>query len=442
METSNNIADKKRFVQKRMGETFQGVNLHVKTYLDVLSPLKIIKRVLFRPYLGRWYPYIDVYSPGYETQLSFFYGKIRLDVSKEKLCCHCHKYLTSNFDFLANSLNIPVSLCNDCSSMIFYDYWDCLGKLIKDAFTHNQDDKEKESISKTLLCEDLLNPKCGYPITFEKINPCLKNHAIGVLILNHNKLEIIIGTLEAIRYQMIRKGGIYGLIFGYSNRVLNLERLRQILRDFIKQIKLIIEDYNQLVQKNNLNEEWKNIKISNLELINPFKGTKNLFELDKTIISEWFILNFLSYYTNFSSKKLMHMILTPSINILEYLVKNLYKKVELDIEILDIVELNKMFPPLNFELRDYYENLFKKWLGKNNFRDVIRNLSKNCENVIRCIIPSISDEMNSVNFEKINSTLKIHEIMCILGSYVILKSNHSNNYSCVNLNELIGHRIQ
>ena len=442
METSNNVADNKRFVQKEKGEAFLGANFYVKTYMDMLFPLKIIKRVLFRPYLGHWYPYIDVYSPGCDNQLSFFYGKIRLEVSNDKLCCHCYKHLNNNFGFLASSLSIPVSLCKDCISMIFYDYWDCLGKIIKDAFTHNEDDKEKESITKTLICEDLLNPKCGYPISFEKVNPCLKNHAIGVLILNHNKLEIIIGTLEAIRYQMIRKGGIYGLIFGYSNRVLNLEMLRLILRDFIKQIKLIIEDYNFHVEKDNLKEESRNIKISNLESINHFKGTKNLFELDKTIISEWFLLNFLSYYTNYSAKKLMHTILTTSFNLLEYLVKNLYKKLEFDLEILDIVEINKTFTPLSFELRDYYENLFKKWLGKENFRDVLRSLSKNCENLIRCIIPSISDEINIVNFERINGKLKIYEIMCTLGSYIILKSNQSDNYSYVDLNDLIGRKIQ
>lgn len=48
-------------------------------------PIKIVKRFMFRPLLGRWYPYIDVKSSGYSMQLSLFFGKLNMTFSLEKI---------------------------------------------------------------------------------------------------------------------------------------------------------------------------------------------------------------------------------------------------------------------------------------------------------------------------------------------------------------------
>lgn len=436
MEMQNNIIAKGKIVEEEDIDTFAGISTYVQPYMDMLFPLKVIKRVLFRPYLGRWYPYIDVYSPSYENQLSFFYGKVELEILKMKLCCGCYRELKS--DAIVD-IGIPVALCKECSSRVYYEYWSCLAKVVIDVFKCIENGEEDKSGFESTNCENLLKPRCNFPITFERVNPCLKNHAIGVIILTGNKLDVIVGTLETIKYQMIWRGGIFGLVFGYSNRVMNLERLSQILRVFIEQLDQIVKGYNSRI-KRGANEEHEKVHIHKAELIPSFKKSENSLEVERSIINGWFLLNFLDFYTNYDAKKLIFKIIEPSFRLVEYIVESFHKKLNLkfNLELLDIIEIYKTFSPINLDLRAHFENYLNEMLRKENIKYTLKSLRRNCEDDV---ILEVSDNIKVINFRNMTEKLEIYEILSSMGSYILVNSNFSNRFSFIHLKDLIGCKI-
>ena len=62
------------------------VDSFAEEILKNIYPIKKIKRILYHPLNGRWYPHIDIESTGYHTQLSFFYGKLNLFILEDRFC--------------------------------------------------------------------------------------------------------------------------------------------------------------------------------------------------------------------------------------------------------------------------------------------------------------------------------------------------------------------
>ena len=166
-----------------------------KDLFSMLYPLKTVKRFIYRPMLGRWYPHIDVDLLGYDMQLGFFFDEVGVSFSKERFCCKCGAKLSEERPL--NSY-IPISLCSDCNVKIFYEYWDCLNSLycsnslMNDHFSNkddnNKDDNTHKNVQKS-ACDDFLKPRCGYPFDGEYVNPCLKNHGIGLILVNTSELN-------------------------------------------------------------------------------------------------------------------------------------------------------------------------------------------------------------------------------------------------------------
>lgn len=438
MQIQNNIRTKERTDMIKRGESSPSMKTYVKGYMNILFPLKILKRVLFRPYLGKWYPYIDVHSPGYENQLSLLYGKIELEFLNKKLCCSCYKELDIDASL---DTGVPMALCKDCSLRRHYGYWICLQKVIINIFKCNENNEDEEIGFQTNICENLLKPRCNFPLAFERVNPCLKNHAIGVIILTGNNLEVIIGTLDTIKYQMMWRGGIFGLIFGYSNKILNLEMLNHILRIFIKQLNQIIKEYSFHI-KTIFNDNLEKVNICKTRLRASFNKSESLLEKDRKIINEWFFLNFLGFYTNYDAKKLLITLIEPSFRLMEYVIKSIYKILNPNLELLDIIEIYKTFTPYSFELRTYFENNLNDEFNKEDISDMLRYLRKTCEYDINSIILDIFDRVKAVNFRHIVDKLKINEILCSLGSYIVINTDFSKDISFIQLNDLIGCKIQ
>ncbi|MHA1660737.1 MAG: hypothetical protein ACTSUT_16620 [Promethearchaeota archaeon] len=407
----------------------------VRNILSFLYPIKIIKRILVRQLLGKWYPYIDVQISGRDTQLSLFYGRINMRISKERTCVYCGKSineinLTDNY--------IPVSLCDDCFSKVYYDYWDCLQGVYSAGYLKI---KGRDNSEIPVVCENLLIPKCGYPINSERINPCLKNHAIGVILVDNSTLKVVVAPYDKIKYLVAWQGGIFGLILGWTERIMNLEILEWKLEEIFRVIISCIESLN------NSGENYENFdrdflfKRCRLNLIPPNSCSDNLLSIDT--INQWVLINYLTYYKSYGVRNLFNSIFERPTAILKAILERLME--EIDIEILDFLELYKSFSPFSFELRSFLDASIRQVL---NIKDISElslylseYLSKDKKNLGFIDVFQEFKGMKYINFEDLKEDLEIYRIMGLLGSILIINSNVSRDPMLLDMKELIGRKV-
>jgi aspartate/methionine/tyrosine aminotransferase len=86
----------------------------------------------------------------------------------------------------------------------------------------------------------LLDPRCGYPKDSERLNPCLEDFGIGLVMIDSHTLKIFIAPLKTLKYNIIWHGGLFGLILGRYNRIINIETLAELLLELAKNLKKIL----------------------------------------------------------------------------------------------------------------------------------------------------------------------------------------------------------
>jgi hypothetical protein len=432
----------------------------LKAYEELLHPLTIIKRIVYKPYLGHWYPYLDIYSPGYWSQLSFLYGKVSIHISNVRRCSRCLGNLGGDGVLTEE---IPIALCKSCSNTVYYGYYRCLSNILKRALAENktsqtQGRNKSERLDRnridgnlisTVVCRDLLNPDCGAMVDLERINPCLKNHGIGLILYNQNKIGVLIGTIESIRYQMIWKGGIYGVLLGYSNKIMNLELLEKEMNSVTQALKAVFSNYS---------------KISNIgspEII-PAMVYDDFHLLDKTKLDLGILqilVNFFNFYPDYNSKKIVRYILMRCIEIVEAIGGQVLSKLESSIEILDIIEIFKIQNPLHVELRGFLENIMKKeflnsdvdqmeLVTEGRLMNIMPSISRiivrkiqSFRYPIESLVRRIRDELGLVQTDQLRGGLEIQEVLGSFGSFLIVKGDFSEKLSLIQIGELIGQEI-
>lgn len=482
-DTEVSIPDFKSFF-KKSSDTF------AESILEVLYPKRIIKRIVYQPRLGMWYPFLDIIesTPG-KTQLTLMYGKVPLSLSQRKECVICGNYIDSepkeelavsdnsktigkgykkNEGKIKNNrqikehgkreikrtpypntpnqekINIPIALCRECQEKVYFDYYTCLRRIVflsnnnehhEKRENHFQKNPHKEHRSENyegeVLCENLLSPECGFPINSEKTNPCLKNHAIGISILNANMMKIHIAPFSSIKYKIIKDGGICGIILGCKNKILNLEILKKLFPKISRSITNIIDiDY----------DEYKYMKIRMpFSSFDPSERIQLAYQL--------FTLNFLSYYDNQNIRKIINPLIERAISPLKNLMKEM--DVRFDLEILDFLELLHYFTPLERNFREELEKILTNSLGLSNETDFqealsniisINNLDES-KKYFKKLTEILKNHIKFYDFNEPDIDLEIHEILCAFGSHLVIKSNISRKPLIIDINELIGRRV-
>jgi len=89
----------------------------LNSILKQIYPDKYIKRIIYKPYLDYFFPYLDLSLDGRSNQLTLFYGDQNVHLSDKKYCISCNKELsTGNL----SKIQVPVSLCQRCLELLFH----------------------------------------------------------------------------------------------------------------------------------------------------------------------------------------------------------------------------------------------------------------------------------------------------------------------------------
>ena len=421
-----------------------------KNALSLVYPAKFLKRIIYRPFGNQWFPYIDVVSEGYDLQQSFFFGKVMINFSQERYCSICGNKITSNF---LKVKIIPVSLCSNCFSRIYYGYWECISSVIrnlekfqdKSLFkrdliqTNFERDLIKENFKDNdgmVVCENFFKPRCGFPLRADLISPCFKNHGIGIVVKNSFQIQILIGALDFLKYKMIQEGGLLGLILGYQNKILNLRQIGEILMEIKREIEYYTERYNQSII-NNKDDDKKNFFYTGIIRYDYDSYTKPSFVSPRSL-KEWTILSFLRYYPNFGVKHFLKIYFKSILNYLEGLIKILVIKLGLDV--LDFIKLYKIFPPLSSGVRQRYLKKLLNCLG-------INTISEFSFNLIEVKFNNFSQFLNNFNLIKYfnlddyDLDFDIYEIHASFGQYLIAETNLFEDLITINIRDLLGRQI-
>jgi hypothetical protein len=500
--------------------------------LEIIYPEQVIKRIILKPVLGRWYPFFDIVSSSStDMQLSFMYGKVTFSLSTEKECVICHhkmnttekpsEYNYNNQKFRQErdevgevknfvgsrsqesdhptETRIPIALCSDCQEKIYYNYYFCLKRIINQGTKNSNHiqkvdcDKSRKITNSTnsieenniisenrIICNNLLSPSCGFPINSERTNPCLKNHAFGISILKGNAMKMFVAPIESVKYKMIRTGGICGVIIGYSDRIMNLERVKEIYPRFINVLKqgetLNGKNGNKSSLTKNENSSLKKQQIRQLvidsEPLEPckeysqtkiYEPFENLDPAQKYDLAYYlFALHFFMYYKEPKIQSYIKSILertsVPLKNILERVINSF------DFEILDFLELIFSYPPVDRNFRNNIENeiikdldldsnldsdLAKKLKISTAFQESLGDIinkeedSKDILTMFDKIIKVIKTYIPFYDSMQLNNTdnLKVNEILCSFGTYLIARSNLTRTPILIDAEDLIGRKM-
>ncbi|MEJ2250044.1 MAG: hypothetical protein P8Y97_10330 [Candidatus Lokiarchaeota archaeon] len=454
----------------------EGLDDLTREYLRVLYPEKAIKRILFKPYLGKWYPYIDSWSPNSDLQLSLFYGPVNITLSREKQCLACRAKLNSkekenNLKNKGGSILKEIALCEECQKRMHFNYFTCLIKILQNSInfselrnkaitTNENNNSSKDSLKNNkvqVCCENLLSPACGFPMNSENTNPCLLNHGIGITVNNQTSITILIAPLSKLKYYMIRKGGLLGVIFGYSNRIINLDTLEKELehilnqitnrlhlifksrhlKEEIEEIQLSFPQINKRIQFKKNFQDFKTQTLSNLQYTSNKSNTSNLS------IFWMFLINFLHYYQSYQINSYINKILQIPVKILKQLIIELTKNTNL--EILDFCKLYEMIIPYSSDFRNYLEkeviNVFERpseaeaefLANLNNF------LRSHSEKDVFQKFSTVFNKIPNLNLDQISdSEIQIQNVMGCLGSNLLVKTSLREDPQIINVEELIG----
>jgi hypothetical protein len=409
-----------------------------REYLSLLYPQKAIKRILFKPYLGKWYPYIDSWSPNSDMQLTLFYGPINITISQGKHCLSCGGDLSSKNPRKNSSRDIAknLALCFKCQSKIHFGYFDCLFQIILNSIKNRKSETSFEKIR----CENLLEPRCGYPIFSESTNPCLLNHGIGLIVESPASVKILIAPLKKLKYYMIREGGIIGVIFGCSNKIINLESLENQL----VQIFAYLEETINLINTQLENYEEKRIKLKlkfpQIDGNNPINQEYSESKINDNPLYWMVLLNFLNYYKSYTIKTYMNKLLRTPVQILKEIIVNLSKVT--DLEILDFYELYNTIIPFDKNLRDLIEDeIIKSTMKTQNSRfleNLVNFIRHNSETKLHNAFLRIFQEKIFNQMVRINEEIQINRVLGVLGSNLLIQTNHLEYFGVIKIDDLIG----
>ncbi|MBD3213212.1 MAG: hypothetical protein GF311_11450 [Candidatus Lokiarchaeota archaeon] len=466
-----------------------------QTSLSLIFPRRIIKRVIYRPYLGKWYPHLDIFERYKDPQSTFFYGSVNIILTHEKICALCEEKLetrdyldsaTTNPNHEGNAtkltyqgdtrLPVPVCLCSKCRKLVYYDYWECLSNIIEFSFKSNAKSENEEgndhqqifgnhlidtrlTSKKETVCENLLEPKCGYPEDFERLNPCLENFGIGLVMVDVQTLKIFIAPKKSLKYEIMWHGGLFGLILGRHNRIINMETLREFLPKVVDNLKNILKEiYNTKSKIKSGTKEGNHtipitIQVNNLP---AFGKKEELISQSCNIIAEWLMFAFFDYYHTKEAKTVINLLLQKPASILEHIIMELRNT--MDIETLEFINIYKKFPPLSTELREYIESSLNHYLLTNNiittkkssktllksFLDIMNKKGekdrKSEINTIRRLFNHLVSHFQYFHSYQLNN-LDLYEIHASIGSLIIAQTNLSREPSIIPIRELIGRVI-
>jgi hypothetical protein len=466
-----------------------------QTSLSLIFPRRIIKRVIYRPYLGKWYPHLDIFKRNKDPQLTYFYGPVNVVLTHEKICALCEEKLeTRNYrdsailesDHEGNKTNqtfqgytrlpVPVSLCSKCRKLVYYNYWECLSNVIAFSFKicancengnedgHHQIFKNYLTNSslaseKKIICDNLLEPRCEYPKDSERLNPCLENFGIGLVMVDVRTLKIFIAPKKNLRYEIIWHGGLFGLLLGRHNRIINIEILRELLPKIVANLEKILKGpYTIESEVKNGTEGGENTVPLTIQfnISSEFGNNEELTRQSFSNIAEWLMFAFFDYYNTEEAKTLLNILLHKPASLLEHIVVELRKT--MDMEILEFINIYKKFPPLSTELREYIESTLNHYLLTNNIItakqssesiikaifDLTKNEGENDRksgiSIIRKLFNHIVSQFQYFHSYQLNN-LELYRIHTSLGSLLISQTNLSREHSIIPIRELIGRVI-
>jgi len=472
-ETSNQI--------KPVSDGFRIENIHrastdnfTKSSLSLIFPKRIIKRILYRPYLGSWYPYIDLFEPNKELQLTLFYGPINLVFTPYRICALCGKDLKKITGYKAkgkieeksnrkkpkvSTIALPISLCDKCRREVYYSYWDCFSKLIEYSFQNfcgNR--KETEEISnmsvKNVLCQNFLEPRCGFPKDSEMLNPCLEDYGIGLMMTDTNTLKIVIGPMGTLKYQMIWQGGLFGVILGRHNRIINLQILAGLLPKFARHLRKSLNELN--IESKSLEYQIENFASIEIAISTGDKIKKESNSSIHIQIAEWLIFAFFNFYNTNDAQTILNLSLLKPVSLLKQIMIEISKNV--DLEILEFINIFEKFPPFCDEFRKYIAEYLNHFLLMNNLISkhknvdmilkVLLNLATKqdsndinpCMEILRKMFLKITQNFLYLHSYQLNE-LELYQILASLGPFIIARTNISHEPSIIHINEIIGRLI-
>jgi len=426
--------------------------------LSLIYPVKIIKKVIYRPYAGHWFPYLDIVSWGHEMQQSFFYGDVAIHFSAERYCSMCGRLLD---EFTYNP--VPVSLCPNCYPRVYFGYWDCLYSikyraykfLLKKLSGASLKGVNEVFISKVgninegtqaQICDDLLSPRCGFPLKADFIIPCLKNHGISLTFVDSSHLVLDIGSLDYLKYKMIKEGGIFGIIFGFKRRIIDLGCLYRLFSRFLFEVYSYIERYNFEQEEKKQADGFRLrfyqdeikaiISRMNDDVKSDLKGSAD----SHNFINIWALLNYLRCFPNFGVKYFLRRYLGLALEFLEGLVKRLALKEGLDI--IEFLPLYKYFTPFSSGIKKKFHDKFTSIF--NLSRDKISEFSAELASQEFHDFHELANRFNFIkliDLEAYNGDFEIYGCLGALGRYIIADSNIYPDPIFLNVDDLIGRQI-
>ncbi len=395
-------------------------------YLEEIYPRKLIWRIIYLPVNGHWFPFADIKDFYAEmTQLTFFYDSLHITIplSSIRICGSCERPL-ERMNRIRNIF--PLSLCKLCVSEIFYQYVDCLeGIYLTNLQKFLNKEKILEKKEMTSLCSNLLQPRCNYPLSFESTNPCLRNHAIGIIFKDFYTIQIIIGLEHSLKYKILWEGGIFAVIFGSKFSILNIEILNSVLGELFTEVINFTHNFNanqNLNMKFNIN--WEYID-DNEVIINKF-------------LESWFLLQFLDYYQNYRCKQYINYLFK---NVIEYYLEIIaFLNNRFNFDVICYLELYKMYPPINLGLRTEIERTIETEMFVNSIDELFKlhyaELDRDLSRILNTFLKSFP------SLSKKQTTLEIYKIYAALGPTLLIQSNLDLKPSILYMKECIGTLIQ
>jgi len=401
----------------------QGILILSEDYLSDLYPQKVIRRILYLPLNNRWYPFADVQASNKKgSQLTLFYDTVHFSLSKNRICCLCERPLSRLY---MNKSDFPLGLCEICKSKIVYNYFDCLEDIYRSSLQRViQLDNSDRGIA-SCICSNLLEPRCGLPLSFERTNSCLKDHAIAIIFKDFSTIQVRIGLKATLKYKVLRDGGIFSVIFGMSYTILNIEKLGSILCNIFEELLNFTMNFNET------REPSDNFTV-NLDFA---RTSENVI---KKMMESILLLQFLEYYQDHRAKLYLESLFGDIINFFLQLIGVMHKK--FNFIILDYIELYKKYPPLNLELRFAVERYFEQELGirsieelfKLNFTELNLKLKRGWNTYLE----------SARFFTEIEESLEIYKVYAALGSSLLIQSDLYTFPIFITIRECIGRLFQ
>ena len=263
---------------------------------------------------------------------------------------------------------------------------------------------------------------------------CVRNHGIGIIIFSPGKIGIVIGRLDLIRYQMIWMGGLYGVILGYSSRIMNLEMLEKVLEVIVRDLRSLFMGKLALSKETSVEV----IPVGDRMRKNEKLGLKPELGI------YWILCCFYNYYNDFNSRKVIRTLLKPCIELLGVVLDRLMRRGGPNIEMLDFIELHDIHAPLTSRLRGYLEGILSKSCEGGGLKELSKTIIQDPEvSLIRVqdTLRVMENKIKEYRIDQLSGDLEIHGVLGSIGTNLIIDSNISEVPVIIHLDDLIGREI-